>query len=44
MAGDAGVVRVDPGEDAEYSNIGVNMVLLILAAVVAWGRFGPYSF
>ncbi|UQU63756.1 DoxX family protein [Couchioplanes caeruleus] len=22
----------------------INVVLLILAAVVAWGRFGPYSF
>ncbi|MBW6437539.1 DoxX family protein [Actinoplanes hulinensis] len=28
----------------EYSSIGVNMVLLILAAVLAWGRFGPYPF
>lgn len=26
----------------EYSAIGINVVLLILAAVVAWGRFGPY--
>ncbi|MFD5815718.1 DoxX family protein [Streptomyces sp. NPDC127038] len=24
--------------------IAVNLVLLALAAVVAWGRFGPYSF
>ncbi|MER5185637.1 DoxX family protein [Streptomyces sp. NPDC002896] len=24
--------------------IGFNVVLLILAALVAWGRFGPYSF
>jgi DoxX-like family len=24
--------------------IGVNVVLLLLAAVVVWGRFGPYSF
>src|SRR3712207_8853739 len=24
--------------------IGVNVVLLLLAAVVAWGRFGPYAF
>ena len=23
--------------------IGVNVVLLLLAAVVVWGRFGPYS-
>ncbi|GAB2717995.1 DoxX family protein [Arthrobacter bambusae] len=28
----------------EASMIGVNAVLLILAAVVAWGRFGPFSF
>ncbi|MET8099218.1 DoxX family protein [Streptomyces sp. NPDC005236] len=24
--------------------IAMNLVLLVLAAVVAWGRFGPYSF
>lgn len=28
----------------EYSSIGVNAVILILAAVIAWGRFGPYAF
>ncbi len=28
----------------EYPMIAVNSVLLILAAIVAWGRFGPYSF
>ncbi|MGW4961287.1 DoxX family protein [Nonomuraea sp. NPDC004186] len=28
----------------EYQGIVVNAVLLLLAAVVAWGRFGPYSF
>lgn len=28
----------------ETPMIGVNAVLLVLAAVVAWGRFGPYSF
>jgi uncharacterized membrane protein YphA (DoxX/SURF4 family) len=28
----------------EYSSIGINAVILILAAIVAWGRFGPYSF
>jgi uncharacterized membrane protein YfcA len=28
----------------ELSNVAINIVLLILAAVVAWGRFGPYSF
>lgn len=28
----------------EYPNIGLNAVLGALAAVVAWGRFGPYPF
>jgi hypothetical protein len=28
----------------ENANIGVNVVLLLLAAVVVWGRFGPYAF
>ena len=28
----------------EYPNIGLNAVLGVLAAVVAWGRFGPYHF
>jgi hypothetical protein len=28
----------------ELPNVAVNIVLLILAAVVAWGRFGPYPF
>lgn len=28
----------------EHSAIAVNAVLLALAVVVAWGRFGPYSF
>jgi uncharacterized membrane protein YphA (DoxX/SURF4 family) len=28
----------------EPSGIVVNAVLLILAVLVAWGRFGPYSF
>ena len=27
----------------EPSAIAFNAVLLILAALVAWGRFGPYS-
>ena len=26
----------------EYPNIGLNVVLGILAGIVAWGRFGPY--
>ncbi|MET0422693.1 MAG: DoxX family protein [Actinoplanes sp.] len=28
----------------ELPMAGGNVVLLILAAIVAWGRFGPYSF
>jgi uncharacterized membrane protein YphA (DoxX/SURF4 family) len=28
----------------EYQGIVVNVVILILAALVVWGRFGPYSF
>lgn len=28
----------------ESQVIPVNLVLLVLAAVVVWGRFGPYSF
>jgi uncharacterized membrane protein YphA (DoxX/SURF4 family) len=28
----------------ENQSIGINVVLLLLAAVVVWGRFGPYSF
>jgi uncharacterized membrane protein YphA (DoxX/SURF4 family) len=28
----------------EYQMIAVNVALLVLAAVVAWGRFGPYAF
>ena len=28
----------------EPSSIGVNAVLLALAVLIAWGRFGPYSF
>lgn len=27
----------------EYSAIAINAVFLVLAAVVVWGRFGPYS-
>ncbi|TWP52011.1 DoxX family protein [Lentzea tibetensis] len=32
------------GRRGEYSAIAINAVFLVLAAVVAWGRFGPYSF
>jgi uncharacterized membrane protein YphA (DoxX/SURF4 family) len=28
----------------ETQNVVVNVVILLIAAVVAWGRFGPYSF
>jgi uncharacterized membrane protein YphA (DoxX/SURF4 family) len=28
----------------EAPNVAVNAVLLVLAVVVAWGRFGPYTF
>jgi hypothetical protein len=28
----------------EYPMVVVNLVLFALAAVVAWGRFGPYAF
>ena len=29
---------------SEPSHIAINAVLLALAAVIAWGRFGPYHF
>jgi uncharacterized membrane protein YphA (DoxX/SURF4 family) len=28
----------------EFPMIAINLTLLVLAALVAWGRFGPYSF
>ena len=28
----------------ELPNVAINVVLLVLAAIVAWGRFGPHSF
>jgi uncharacterized membrane protein YphA (DoxX/SURF4 family) len=30
--------------ESEGSKIAMNVVLGVLAAVVAWGRFGPYAF
>ncbi|MCI3222576.1 DoxX family protein [Streptomyces sp. NP-1717] len=27
----------------EWPNVGVNIVLLAVAVVIAWGRFGPYA-
>jgi uncharacterized membrane protein YphA (DoxX/SURF4 family) len=32
------------GRRREFPNVAVNVVLAIMAAVVAWGRFGPYAF
>jgi hypothetical protein len=29
---------------SEAMNVAVNLVLIVLAVFVAWGRFGPYSF
>lgn len=40
MAG-AAVVH---GRRGEFQMIMVNVIILAVAAVVAWGRFGPYSF
>ncbi|MFC9242745.1 DoxX family protein [Streptomyces sp. NPDC057136] len=40
MAGAA----VTHGRRREFQMITVNVVLLALAAVVAWGRFGPHAF
>ncbi|MBM7786613.1 DoxX family protein [Tenggerimyces flavus] len=28
----------------EYQIVVANVILLLIAAVIAWGRFGPYSF
>lgn len=28
----------------EAKNLPTNLVLLVIAAVIVWGRFGPYSF
>ncbi|MFF2659891.1 DoxX family protein [Kitasatospora sp. NPDC058032] len=32
------------GRRGEGRSVVVNVALLVLAAVVAWGRFGPYAF
>jgi uncharacterized membrane protein YfcA len=32
------------GRRNEIPNIAINVVLLVLAIFVAWGRFGPYPF
>ncbi|QHC22724.1 DoxX family protein [Streptomyces sp. GS7] len=37
----AGAVHARRGEGR---NVAVNALLLAMAAVVAWGRFGPYAF
>ncbi|MFJ5265219.1 DoxX family protein [Streptomyces sp. NPDC088387] len=31
------------GRRQEWPNVAVNVVLLAIAVVIAWGRFGPYS-
>ncbi len=35
---------VTHGRRKEFQMITVNVIFLALAAVVVWGRFGPYSF
>lgn len=35
---------VTHGRRGETAMIAINVVLLALAGVVAWGRFGPYAF
>ncbi|MEU1342174.1 DoxX family protein [Streptomyces sp. NPDC005827] len=35
---------IEHGRRKEFQSTVVNLVLLILAAFVAWGRFGPHSF
>jgi uncharacterized membrane protein YphA (DoxX/SURF4 family) len=46
----AGIVVIMVGavvahaRESERSKIAMNVVLGVLAAVVAWGRFGPYAF
>ena len=32
------------GRRKEFPQVGFNVVLFVLAVVVAWGRFGPYAF
>ncbi len=32
------------GRRREYQSVVMNVVLLLLAAFVAWGRFGPHAF
>lgn len=32
------------GRRREYQSVAMNLVLLLLAAFVAWGRFGPHAF
>lgn len=32
------------GRRKEWPMVAANLVLLVLCAIVAWGRFGPYSF
>ncbi len=32
------------GRRREFPNVVFNAILLVLAVIVVWGRFGPYSF
>ena len=32
------------GRRKEFPQVGFNVVVVVLALVVAWGRFGPYAF
>ena len=38
------LAAITHGRRRELPNIAINIVLLALLAVVAWGRFGPYAF
>ncbi|QIQ03719.1 DoxX family protein [Streptomyces liangshanensis] len=38
------IAAVVHGRRAETRHVVFNVVLVIVAALVAWGRFGPYSF
>jgi uncharacterized membrane protein YphA (DoxX/SURF4 family) len=39
----AGAIIIHARQE-EWVNVAVNALLLVLAVVVAWGRFGPYHF
>ena len=39
----AGAIIIHGRRD-EYPNVAVNVVLAVAAALLVWGRFGPYAF